>query len=133
MGNKETATKLLLAMATAGLTTCDGIGAVDPAPPPLKCEDVAGGAEIGVSGTLNGQALSMTIAYNGEWGWDGAPAISAVEGMTVDSVDSSNTFNILVQATLDMGVTTAKFQVTGKVSDGEKSCDVSRTFTVTII
>src|SRR5262245_62845211 len=104
MGNKETATKLLLAMATAGLTTCDGTGAVDPAPPPLKCENISKGESLGASGSLNGLELDIKLNNNDYYGWKIAPTITAVSGRTIDSGNANDLSTIDILATRDMCV-----------------------------
>ncbi len=132
MGHKESAKKLLLAVATAGLTTCDGIGAVDPAPTPLECDDVSKGQTVNATGTYDGQQLAITIGINDFYGWDAAPSVTAVSGLTIDSVDTADLYSVQVKATLDAGAATGRFQVTGQIADGDTTCDVTRVFTVTL-
>lgn len=132
MGHKESAKKLLLAVATAGLTTCDGIGAVDPAPPPLQCDDVSKGQTITATGTWDGQVLSVTLGITDYYGWSEAPAVSAVSGLGIGSVDTSDLYSIEVEMTFNAGATTGQFQVTGKIADGDTTCTVTRVFTVTL-
>lgn len=132
MTHKESAKKLLLAVATAGLTTCDGIGAVDPAPEPLVCDDVSKGQALSATGTYDGTTLSITLNYSDFYGWDAAPTVAALSGMTIDSVDSTELYAIQITATFDAGATTGQFEVSGKTSDGETTCDVVRVFTVTV-
>lgn len=133
MGNKEVATRLLLAVATAGLTTC-GVGAVDPAPEPLNCEDVAKGDDLSITGVKNGDYLTMTMnnaTYNASWKEN--PTVTAVSGLTIDSVSKAkDSSDIEILATLDAGATSASFTVAGTMSDGDVDCATSRTFNVAV-
>jgi hypothetical protein len=131
MSHKASAKKLLLAVATAGLTTCDGTGAVDPAPEPLVCDDVSKGERLQATGSFEGQTLSLWVE-NLDWAWAEAPAITAVSGLTIDDVDATELYSIGITATLESGATTGQFQVKGSTTDGETTCQVTRTFTVTL-
>lgn len=134
MGHKESAKKLLLAVATAGLTTCDGIGAVDPAPPPLQCDDVSKGQDVSATGTWDGQVLTVTLQTTNDWGygWSDAPTVSAVSGLAINDVDASDLYSVQVEMTFDAGATTGQFEVKGKFAGGDVTCDVTRVFTVTL-
>lgn len=132
MSHKESAKKLILAVATAGLTTCDGIGAVDPAPDPLVCGDVDKGQTLGAQGTYDGQVLTITLSSGDFYGWDEAPAVTAVSGMGISNVDTTDLYSIGITATFNAGETTGVFKVTGTFSDGQTTCDVTREFTVTL-
>ncbi len=129
MGNRELAGKLLLAVATAGLTTCDGVGAVDPAPEPMKCEDYDKGQSITITGSLTDAKLAMTMD---PYPWAEAPTVTAQSGLTIDSVTLGAEHFLEIAATLDAGATTASFTVAGNVTDGEVTCPSTRTFTVTV-
>ncbi|MBK8257242.1 MAG: hypothetical protein IPK82_31780 [Polyangiaceae bacterium] len=132
MGHKESAAKLLLAVATAGLTTCDNVGAVDPAPEPLNCDALGPGVDLEMTGTFSDPDLALTLQNYNEWGWKDSPTITAEAGFTITNVDNSQLWSIEIAGTFDAGVTETKIIVKGQYSDGDTTCDVSRTFTVTV-
>ncbi|WP_437716682.1 hypothetical protein WMF45_09900 [Sorangium sp. So ce448] len=136
MGNRERAKTLLLVVATAGLTACeDDDISINPPPPPLVCDEVADGSALWARGTLtkNPQEPSalLWIELNHEGSWVDPPVVTALSGMTITSIDSSfGSRNI--HAVMDDDATTASFQVRGKLADNKTTCDVDRTFTLTI-
>jgi len=133
MGHKELAGKLFLAVATAGLTTCN-VGAVDPAPEPLVCSDVGKGESLSITGTLDGNKLTMTMSSNAfDASWKATPGATADAGLTIDTVSGgADGTDVTIEATLDAGTMVAKFTVTGTLTDGEVECSVTRQFTVTV-
>ncbi|WP_437769323.1 hypothetical protein WMF27_09040 [Sorangium sp. So ce281] len=135
MGKRERAKQLLLVVATAGLTACEDDGAINPPSPPLVCDEVADGSALWARGTLTKDpqepSALLWIELNHEGAWVDPPVVTALSGMTITSIDASfDSRNI--HAAMDDGATTASFQVRGKLTDPETTCDVDRTFTVTI-
>ncbi|WP_441288054.1 hypothetical protein ACSRUE_39375 [Sorangium sp. KYC3313] len=135
MGKRERAKQLLLVVATAGLTACEDDGATNPPSPPLVCDEVADGSALWARGTLTKDpqepSALLWIELNHEGAWVDPPVVTALSGMTITAIDSSfGSRNI--HAVMDDGATTARFQVRGKLTDPETTCDVDRTFTVTI-
>lgn len=129
MGNRELAGKLLLAVATAGLTTCDGVGAVDPAPEPMKCEEYDKGQGLTIGGALSADKLSLTVS---SYPWAAAPTVTADTNLTIDSATLGGDDVVQIEATLAAGMTTASFTMAGNVTDGDVTCPVTRTFNVTV-
>lgn len=120
----------MLAVATAGLTTCGG-GSVDPAPEPLHCEDIADGSSLVVSSaTLDGDALTIEILAG--YSWVAQPEVVAESGFTLVDVTMNGGSDLKITGTLDAGATTGTFTVGGKLTDEETTCDVSRKFTFTV-
>ncbi|XYI00614.1 hypothetical protein ACMHYB_12985 [Sorangium sp. So ce1128] len=136
MGQRKRTKELLLVVAAAGLTACeDDDSHINPPPPPLVCDEVADGSALWARGTLtkDPQQLSalLWIELLHEGAWVDPPVVTALSGMTITSIDTSfDSRNI--HAVMDDGATTASFQVRGKLTDPETTCDVDRTFTVAI-
>jgi hypothetical protein len=119
-----------VAVATLGLSTCSDGGAVDPAPSPLDCATVKTGQSLSATGTLNGQALTITITDATQSGWAGTPSISAVTGGTLGGVTIDSMGRVVVSITTDAPTTpSGSFTLTGALSGGEgETCPVTRTF-----
>ncbi|WP_437319283.1 hypothetical protein [Sorangium sp. So ce385] len=134
MGHRKRTKKLLLVVAAAGLTACEDDSHINPPPPPLVCDEVADGSALWARGTLTRdpqQPGALWIELNHEGAWVDPPIVTALSGMTITSIGTSfDSRNI--HAVMDDGATTASFQVRGKLTDPETTCDVDRTFTLTI-
>ncbi|WP_437625204.1 hypothetical protein [Sorangium sp. So ce1151] len=135
MGHRKRTKKLLLVVAAAGLTACEEDSSTNPPSPPLVCDEVADGSALWARGKLSKDpqqpSALLWIALNHEGSWVDPPVVTALSGMTITSIDASfDSRNI--HAVMDDGATTASFQVRGKLTAPETTCDVDRTFTLTI-
>ncbi|WP_438000286.1 hypothetical protein WMF26_11090 [Sorangium sp. So ce185] len=135
MGHRKRTKRLLLVVAAAGLTACEDDSPINPPPPPLVCDEVADGSALWARATLTRDpqqpSALLWIELNHEGAWVDPPVVTALSGMTITSIDASfGSRNI--HAAMDDGATTASFQVRGKLTDPETTCDVDRTFTLTI-
>ncbi|WP_437758095.1 hypothetical protein [Sorangium sp. So ce1389] len=136
MGHRKRTKELLLVVAAAGLTACEEEdGSTNPPSPPLVCDEVADGSALWARGTLSKDPQQpgalLWIELNHEGAWVDPPVVTALSGMTITSIDTSfGSRNI--HAVMDDGATTASFQVRGKLTDPETTCDVDRTFTLAI-
>ena len=84
-----------VALATAGLTTCD-FGAVDPAPPPLDCKADMGGLKLRVTGDISVDVLTVKIAPESGFGSWQTAQITAVQGATLLEIDSKTEFSTVI-------------------------------------
>ncbi|MDC0683332.1 hypothetical protein [Sorangium atrum] len=135
MGKRERAKQLLLVVATAGLTACEEDGSTNPPSPPLECVNVAHSSWQGLwaTGWFNKDPeddplAPLLIQLNHDGEWTEPPVVTALSGMTISAFNESRT----IVARMDDGATTASFHVRGQLADPETTCDVDRTFTVTI-
>ncbi|WP_438009249.1 hypothetical protein WME89_11555 [Sorangium sp. So ce321] len=134
MGHRKRTNKLLLVVATAGLTACEDDSHTNPPSPPLVCDDIAGGEELWATPEIPQEPPEgLDIELHTRNSWSGKPAVTAISGITIITVHDPAYFSgVVVNAALDVGATTAQFEVRGKVTDGATTCDVRRTFTVTV-
>ncbi|WP_437551330.1 hypothetical protein WME97_09505 [Sorangium sp. So ce367] len=135
MGNRERAKTLLLVVATAGLTACEEDGSTNPPSPPLECDNVARSSWQGLwaTGWFNRNpeddpSAPLLIELNHDGEWTEPPVVTALSGMTIRAFNESRT----IVARMDDGATIASFHVRGQLADSETTCDVDRTFTVTL-
>ncbi|MGK3991339.1 hypothetical protein WME99_50285 [Sorangium sp. So ce136] len=135
MGHRERTKELLLVVAAAGLTACEEDGSTNPPSPPLVCDEVADGSALWARGTLTKDpqepSALLLIELNHEGSWVDPPVVTALSGMTITFIDASFDSRT-IRAVMDDGATTASFQVRGKLTDPETTCDVDRTFTLAI-
>ncbi|WP_437977291.1 hypothetical protein WMF11_10015 [Sorangium sp. So ce295] len=138
MGNRERAKKLLLVVATAGLTACeDDDISINPPPPPLVCDELTHDSWTGLFATArfkndpqDPQALLfIELHINNGGDWTAPPVVTALSGMTINAYNQSSR---TIVARVDDGATTASFQLRGQLADSATTCDVDRTFTLTI-
>ncbi|WP_437511902.1 hypothetical protein [Sorangium sp. So ce1099] len=135
MGHRKRTEKLLLVVAAAGLTACEeDDGHINPPSPPLVCDEVAGGEQLWAKVEIREDSPGLLdIQLHTQDSWSGKPAVTAISGITIGTVHDPGYFTgVVVNAALEVGATTAQFEVRGKVTDGATTCDVHRTFTVTI-
>lgn len=140
---KAAAEAARLALATAGLTSCVGSCAVDPAPPPFECtSDIQSGANLEVQSTeLDGTALRVVLATlgyaDGSWSelevtdLDGATTASVTPDPAEGPVRTYEelTIELEVAATLPVSGT---FVLRGSIDGApDGPCAVERTFTFT--
>lgn len=124
--------KLVISVATVGLTMCNSGGAVDPAPQPLICSNVGDGGTLSASATANGSKITITInSFNGQW--KSTPSVSNVVGATVVSITSNFGEATIVLDTSsdaggDAGTTSGSFTLKGNLTDNTNTCPVARTF-----
>lgn len=128
--------KLIVSMATVGLTMCNSGGAVDPAPSPLVCRD-GGNDEFGANGTVSGSMLTLRV--NAQESWKGTPSLSNVVGATVVSIailPNSNVGQVTIILDVSGGdagdaggpSTSGSFTLKGEITDGNVTCAVSHDF-----
>lgn len=129
---------MILGLATAGLSSCNGTssGVMDPPPPPaINCQSVGQGQTLKGTGTLAGSALTLKITNQDVASfWSQAPAVSNPAGLTNLSLtmDSANALTLTGQLATPQ-TTTASFSLNGTLRDGMgNACLVSKSFTVTI-
>jgi hypothetical protein len=138
-----------VAIASAGLTTCD-FGAVDPAPPPVDCKAIGGGQQLKASGTYDGNSVVVSITgttFDVIWktaqvtGFTGASAanvqvtgtnqslsvpvvvtltINAGDGGTPQDGGTGDGGVPMIAGTFDFAATVADYRGT--------TCDIKRTF-----
>jgi hypothetical protein len=126
-----------VALATLGLSTCNNNGAVDPAPPPLVCPEVAKGEPLSASATLSGTELKVQIDIFDllSGAWVDRPSVTDLMGATLKDVAlDAGKGRALVTLTLDApNQKRGAFTVKGEVTDySGKRCPVERRFTFTI-
>jgi hypothetical protein len=141
MDIKEQAKKVAagagVALATTGLSSCNDNGAVDPLPPPLQCNTVNNGQQLGVTANRTADTVSVTVRNTNTMSTWRVDRVVAVSGATILSTtlpppNSLQPLGILLRLT---GATTteARFTVeatlTGPVGE---TCAVTRTFILTI-
>ncbi len=127
-----------IAMATTGLSTCSGIGAVDPAPPPLECNAVSAGQTLIARATLSGTTLQVTLQHEGQWyeaSWVDDVTAEDLVGLTLTSVDMPEYRGLYAGFTLNFEltapeVTAGSFTLVGELADymDDDPCPVRRTF-----
>lgn len=74
-----------VAMATVGLSSCKnglggGLGAVDPAPPPLQCNSLSGGQTLQATAALSSDSVIVEIRNLTQGAVWSTPRITAVSG-----------------------------------------------------
>lgn len=124
-------------LATLGLSTCINNGAVDPAPPPLVCSDVAKGEPLVASAILAGTELRVRINLGDivAGAWVERPAVTDLMGVTLkDVVLSTDKEDLSVILTLDAPTRkTGAFTLKGDVMGyANPKCPVERRFTFSI-
>lgn len=132
--SKKNLVRGLVTMATAGLSTCIDNGAVDPAPPPLECNDVGDGQSLSASATLEGTTLTVRIASSADATWGESSDATDLVNLTLTgtpTIESGEVVLVFELAPAD--ATTASFAFSSSLVgwDGG-SCPVKRKFTVTI-
>ncbi len=122
-----------ITIATTGLTSCGTGGTVDPPPSPLMCSSV-GGSNLSATATVSGSKVHVTVSYEGIGYWQSAPALSNVTGGKAGAVTLSTTTG---PAEFDIDLkgappTKGGFTLKGKVTNGQTTCSVERTFTFSV-
>ena len=124
-----------VALATAGLSNCDGIGAVDPPPPPLQCSDVNAGQNLFAHAVRNDSTVLVTIQNVAQGGLTAASITDTTGPVRLLLVNGPTPETsrglMLVFQVLDFQVPTATFTLnaTFQISDGPE-CTITRTFTL---
>ena len=134
---KKVAASAGVALATTGLSGCFDNGAVDPLPPPLQCNTVSNGQQLGVTANRTADTVSVTVRNNNNastWRVDSVVAVSGgtILSTTLPQPGSLQPLGILLK--LDSSTTTeARFTVNATLTgfSGEP-CAVTRTFILTI-
>ena len=124
-----------VALATAGLSNCDGTGAVDPPPPPLQCSDVSTGQNLFAQAARDDSTVLVTIQNFAQGGMTAASITDTTGPVQLLLVNGptpeTNRGITLVFHVLDFQVPTATFTLnaTFQISDGPE-CTITRTFTL---
>jgi hypothetical protein len=127
---KRLAAGASVALATAGLSSCNDNGAVDPPPPPLTCNTVDEGETLAARGAIDGTSLQVTIRNTSPTRWTTVD-VRAVRGGTLAApVAAREPLEFTI--TLDPGVTSGGFTLRGTLSGANNDCAVTRTFNFTI-
>jgi len=128
--SKTLAAGTTVALATAGLSSCNDNGAVDPPPPPLECNTVDNGETLTATGTVTGRELRITIR-NGSFSIWAIVAVTSVGGGTARPLHPAEPLVVVID--LEDGVTGGTFTLSGVLqgSHGER-CGVTRRFTFSI-
>ena len=125
-----------VALATTGLSSCHDGGAVDPPPPPLQCNTVNNGQQLGVTANRTADTVSITVRNNSFFPWriDNVVAVSggSILSTTLPQPGSNQQLGILLK--LDSSTTTeARFTVNETlIGFNAETCAVTRTFILTI-
>jgi hypothetical protein len=132
-GVSTVATGVSVALITSGCTGCNHGGAVDPPPPELRCSDVDFGQQLSVATTLTGNTLSISLEstyYTGTWS---SAEIQVPVNLTPTGVQAAGRqVSIVVQVGAERPFA-GSFRFHGVlVGQQGDTCDVTRTFTVTI-
>jgi hypothetical protein len=128
--SKKLAAGTSVALATAGLSSRNDNGAVDPPPPPLECNTVDNGETLSATATVTGRELRTTIRNVSYSSW-ATVAITAVTGGTARAVAPAEPLVVVIDLTDDT-TTSGSFTLSGTLQGGGTRCAVSRTFTFTI-
>jgi hypothetical protein len=128
--SKTLAAGTTVALATAGLSSCNDNGAVDPPPPPLECNSVNTGQTLSATATVTGRSLRITIRKTSPGAW-GYVALTSVVGGTAQPVALADP--LVAEITLtDETVASGSFLFNGGLGVSGGVCNVLRTFRFTI-
>jgi len=128
--SKTLAAGASVALATAGLSSCQDNGAVDPPPPPLQCNTVDEGESLSATATVTGRELRITIRNSSLGTWS-AVEITSVVGGSARPVAPGETPIVVIDLT-DEAVTSGAFTFRGTLQGFNFRCAVARTFSFTI-
>ncbi len=141
MGIKDRATKAAagavgIAVATSGLSSCNDNGAVDPLPPPLQCNDVGEGQMLYAEAVVSSDdTVAVTISQGGFYPWSVDSVImnsgGTLHGLTLPDEGTLNYGQLRFWIVFDADSTSATFTVFAKTAQNEKTCEITRQFTVT--
>ena len=125
-----------VAVATTGLSNCTDNGAVDPVPPPIQCNTVNAGQSLDASATRSGDTVKVTLIQRAQASW-AVLRVANVTNATIAELilpPSNSTDPLKLSLKLDSpGTTTASFRVEARLYSSQGvTCDVARTFTLTI-
>jgi hypothetical protein len=129
--SKKAAAGASVALATAGLSSCNRYEHGDPPPPPLECNTVDEGETLRATATLTGRELRVAIQNITEGTWSAAE-ITSVVGGSARPVALGNPLTVVIDLT-DETVTSGSFTLRGTLADFRGTlCAVARTFGFTI-
>ena len=129
--SKTLAAGTSVALATAGLSSCNDNGAVDPPPPPLECNTVDHGETLTAAATLTGTEMRATIRNGSPSTW-ASVAVTAVAGGTARPLHPAEPLVVVIDLT-DATITRGSFNLSGMLEGfGGARCAVTRGFTFTI-
>ncbi|MCC7381185.1 MAG: hypothetical protein IT384_05110 [Deltaproteobacteria bacterium] len=123
-------------VATIGLSTCNDNGAVDPAPPPLVCEQVGGGQRLDVGASLIGadsRRIGLVVRPNVDAFWTGTATVTGVTGARTLGAARLEPDMVVLELERDPAATAGAFTFEGTLEDFRGTrCTVRRTFTFAI-
>src|SRR5687768_5342582 len=120
--SKTLAAGASVALATAGLSSCQDNGAVDPPPPPLECNTVDEGETLSATAVVTGRELRITIRVNGPGDWS-AVEVTSVTGGAARPVAPAFPLVIVIDLT-DENVRSGAFTLRGTLRSGDRQCAV---------
>ena len=133
---KKVAASAGVALATTGLSSCNDNGAVDPLPPPLQCNTVNNGQQLGVTANRTADTVSVTVRNNSASTWR-VDRVTSVSGATILSTTlpqagTNQPLGILLKLA-SATTTEARFTVEATLTGFQlETCAVTRTFILTI-
>jgi hypothetical protein len=129
--SKTLAAGTSVALATAGLSSCNDTGGVDPPPPPLECNTVDNGETLTATATLTGTEMRVTIRNSSPSTW-ASVAVTAVAGGTARPLHPAEPLVVVIDLT-DATITRGSFSLSGTLEGfGGTRCAVTRSFIFTI-
>lgn len=136
---KATVAATGVAIATSGLTSCNGGGSVDPLPPALECNNVNAGQSLTATVTRNADTAQVTVRNIEPLTTWRVLALSNVVGgaivnaqLPTDVVGSTLVLTIKLAAAAPTQVSFALTAEMRSTIESGPPCGVSRTITVTV-
>jgi hypothetical protein len=130
-----------IAMATTGLTHCEGVGGgvVDPPPPPLNCMTLSGGQTLDAIATRTADSIDVVITIQRTWAsWEVASVVAG-DGVSLVSTElppARSGAPLRVKLQLASSTTSSgTFTITGTffgIAGDSDLCAFTRSFTITI-
>lgn len=133
---KAAASAAGMAFATSGLSSCNDNGAVDPLPPPLECSTVNAGQSLAATATRMGDTVQVTLTNEHPHATWQVRGVTNVVGATIAEIvlpEARTRQPLRIAFALDNpSTTTASFTLEAQLFGNDVTCDVQRTFTLTI-
>jgi len=137
MSRRKNRSKIVrsVAIASVGLSTCSDNGAVDPVPPPLRCDIADRGQTLSATATINSTAIrvEITTSTNVVATFREPVTIRDLVGVRLVEALLAGSLRVIVDLELeDPDATTAQFTLDGLLANLDTFCRVTRVFTITI-